>query len=88
LKVTAVILPSLNPIAFCPPAIAPGTPKNDLGINRFMAAFASDHHMVIIDPMSLIDVIPFTNSPTQVALISTFTNRVLASSAPSMNTPG
>jgi len=58
------------------------TEKNDLGINRFMAAFASDHHMVIIDPMSLIDVIPFTNSPTQVALISTFTNRVLASSAP------
>ncbi len=47
-----------------------------------MAAFASEHHMVIIDPISFIDVIPFTNSTTQVALISTHNNRVLASSAP------
>ncbi|MGZ0721051.1 EAL domain-containing protein [Kluyvera cryocrescens] len=58
------------------------TEQNDLGMHRYMAAFASDHHMVIIDPISFIDVIPFTNSPTQVALISTVTNRVLANSAP------
>lgn len=57
------------------------TDQNDLGIRRYMAAFASDHHMVIIDPISFIDVIPFTNSTTQVALISTHNNRVLASSA-------
>ena len=46
------------------------TERNDLGIQRYMAAFASEHHMVIIDPISFIDVIPFTNSTTQVALIS------------------
>ena len=58
------------------------TERNDLGIQRYMAAFASEHHMVIIDPISFIDVIPFTNSTTQIALISTHNNRVLASSAP------
>ena len=58
------------------------TERNDLGIRRYMAAFASEHHMVIIDPVSFIDVIPFSNSKTQVALISTHNNRVLASSAP------
>ena len=58
------------------------TERNDLGIRRYMAAFASDHHMVIIDPVSFIDVIPFSNSKTQVALISTHNSRVLASSAP------
>ncbi|MFP5594219.1 EAL domain-containing protein [Kluyvera sp. 142486] len=58
------------------------TERNDLGIHRYMAAFASDHHMVIIDPVSFIDVIPFSNSKTQVALISTHNSRVLASSAP------
>ncbi|MFV0265017.1 MAG: EAL domain-containing protein [Kluyvera sp.] len=57
------------------------TEYNDLGIRRSMAAFASDRHMVIIDPISFIDVIPFSNSATQVALISTHNNRVLASSA-------
>lgn len=58
------------------------TERNDLGIHRYMAAFASDRHMVIIDPVSFIDVIPFSNSKTQVALISTHNSRVLASSAP------
>lgn len=57
------------------------TQQNDVGIRRYMAAFASDHHMVIIDPMSFIDVIPFTHATTQVALLSTHNNRVLASSA-------
>lgn len=58
------------------------TSQNDLGIHRYMAAFASRNHMVIIDPVSFIDVIPFTNAATQVALISTQSDRVLASSAP------
>lgn len=58
------------------------TELNDLGLHRYMAAFASNHHMVVIDPISFIDVIPFTHATTQVALISTHNNRVFASSAP------
>lgn len=58
------------------------TNQNDLDIHRYMAAFASHDHMVIIDPVSFIDVIPFTNAATQVALISMQSDRVLASSAP------
>lgn len=57
------------------------TEQNDLGIKRYMAAFASEHHMVIIDPISLIDVIPFSNNTTNVALISTSSNRVFSRSA-------
>ncbi|WP_421550702.1 EAL domain-containing protein [Kluyvera intermedia] len=56
------------------------TEQNDLGVKRYMAAFASEHHMVIIDPISFIDVIPFTNNTTQIALISAHNNRVFASS--------
>ena len=58
------------------------TTQNDLGSNRYMVAIASQHHMVILDPISFIDIIPFSQNTLQVALISTPKNHILASSAP------
>ena len=57
------------------------TTQNDLGIQRFMAALGSEHYVVMIDPGSFIDVIPFGSWPIEVAIIGTIKNRVVASSA-------
>jgi sensor c-di-GMP phosphodiesterase-like protein len=40
--------------------------QNDLGIKRFMAALGSEHYVVMIDPGSFIDVIPFGSWPIEV----------------------
>lgn len=58
------------------------TAKNDLGIDHHMVAIASKNHMVIIDPLSFIDVIPSDISNIQSALLGTVRDRVLASSQP------
>ncbi len=43
------------------------TAQNDLGIKRYMAALGSDSYIVMIDPASFIDVIPFGAWPIDVA---------------------
>lgn len=58
------------------------TAQNDLGLDHYMAAIASKHHMVIIDPLSFIDVVPSELSTIQSALIGTQRDRVVASSRP------
>lgn len=57
------------------------TSQNDLGIQRFMAALGSEHYVVMIDPGSFIDVIPFGSWPIEVAIVGTVSNIVVASSA-------
>ena len=58
------------------------TAKNDLGLDHHMIAIASQRHMVILDPLSFIDVIPSETSDIQSALLGTVKSRVLASSQP------
>lgn len=55
------------------------TTQNDLGLNRIMAALGSEHHVVMIDPLSFIDVLTFGASPPKVSLVSMATNRLIAS---------
>lgn len=57
------------------------TKQNDLGIDRFMAALGNQNHVVMIDPESLIDVIPFGALPMDTALIGNDSNIVFAQSA-------
>lgn len=56
------------------------TAQNDLGIKRYMAALGSDNYIVMIDPASFIDVIPFGAWPIDVAIIGRERNTVVASS--------
>lgn len=56
------------------------TAHNDLGIKRYMAALGSDNYIVMIDPASFIDVIPFGAWPIDVAIIGQEHNTVAASS--------
>lgn len=57
------------------------TTQNDLGIKRFMAALGSEHYVVMVDPGSFIDIIPFGSWPIEVTIIGTVRNVVVASSA-------
>ena len=56
------------------------TAQNDIGIKRIMAALGSKHHVVMLDPLSFIDVLTFGASPIKVSLVSMHTNRLIASS--------
>ena len=56
------------------------TTQNDIGLNRIMAALGSEHHVVMIDPLSFIDVLTFGAAPIKVSLVSMTTNRLIASS--------
>ncbi|WJT04161.1 EAL domain-containing protein [Leclercia adecarboxylata] len=56
------------------------TSHNDLNVNRYMAAIGTGHYIVMIDPGSLIDVIPFGSWPIDVALVGIRRNIVFASS--------
>lgn len=56
------------------------TTHNDLGIQRFMVALGSEHYVVMIDPGSFIDVIPFGSWPIDVAITGSASNEVVASS--------
>jgi len=56
------------------------TSQNDIGINRIMVALGSEHHVVMLDPLSFIDVLTFGASPIKASLVSMTTNRLIASS--------
>ena len=56
------------------------TTQNDIGLNRIMAALGNERHVVMIDPLSFIDVLTFGASPIKVSLVSLKTNRLIASS--------
>jgi len=56
------------------------TTQNDVGIKRIMAALGSERHVVMIDPLSFIDVLPFGSSPISVSLIGLKTERIIVSS--------
>ena len=58
------------------------TQSNDLNFSHYMVAMGSGDYLVIMDPMSFIDVVPWGNWPVDVALIGMKHNRVIASSAP------
>lgn len=56
------------------------TAQNDLGIERYMAALGTERYIVMIDPASFIDVIPYGSQQIDVAIIGTTHNIVIASS--------
>jgi len=58
------------------------TNNNDLGIDHYMVAIASEHHMVMIDPASFVDVIPFAPWTINSALVGAKTGKIIANSAP------
>jgi len=58
------------------------TPTNDQGIDHYMIAMSHSDHMVVVDPRSFIDVIPFGPWPIEAALVGLTHDRVITSSAP------
>ncbi len=56
--------------------------QNDIGLSIPMVMVAHGPHMVLIDPSSFIDLIPFSAWPINTAIIGLPRNRVLASSGP------
>lgn len=58
------------------------TRNNDLGLSQYMFAIASQHYVVMTDPMSLIDVLSFGAWPVNVALIGTDSQQVIVSTRP------
>ncbi|MFP2422818.1 EAL domain-containing protein [Pseudescherichia vulneris] len=58
------------------------TDINDLGIHHYMVALASAHHMVMIDPGSFIDVVPFAPWTINTVLIGSRTGSLISNSAP------
>ncbi|MGX5078849.1 EAL domain-containing protein [Enterobacter mori] len=56
------------------------TTQNDLGFNRYMAVLGKGHYLVLIDPASLVDVIPFGEIAIDAALVGSSTHLVFASS--------
>jgi sensor c-di-GMP phosphodiesterase-like protein len=57
------------------------TTQNDLGFNRYMAVLGQGHYLVMIDPASLVDVIPFGEIAIDAALVGSATHRIFASSS-------
>ena len=45
------------------------TEENDLGLKRYMVAIGTQHYVVMIDPASFIDVIPFSSWRINAAII-------------------
>lgn len=56
------------------------TTDNDLGIQRFMAALGSENYVVMVDPATFIDVVPFGSWPIDVAIIGADKSRIVTSS--------
>lgn len=54
------------------------TAQNDLGIHHYMVAIASANHMVMVDPASLVDVIPFDSWTIHAAIMASETGAVIA----------
>lgn len=57
------------------------TAQNDIGVDRYMAALGTHNYIVMMDPASLIDVLPFGSWPIEVALVGLRRNIVFASSS-------
>ena len=57
------------------------TSQNDVGLNRYMAAIGTRNYIVMLDPGSLIDVIPLGAWPIEVALVGLRRNIVFSSSS-------
>ncbi len=58
------------------------TSLNDIGLKRHMAAIGTHNYIVMLDPASFIDVIPFGSWPIDVALVGLRRNIVFSSSSP------
>ncbi|ELW1646468.1 EAL domain-containing protein [Enterobacter oligotrophicus] len=56
------------------------TTQNDLGLNHYMAVLGSANYLVMLDPASLVDVIPFGAITIDAALIGDANHIVFASS--------
>ncbi len=56
------------------------TSHNDLGITRYMVAMGTAHYVVMIDPASFIDVIPYSSWQIDAAIIGNAHNTVITSS--------
>ncbi|BBS36078.1 EAL domain-containing protein [Enterobacter sp. LM3] len=56
------------------------SPQNDLGFNHYMAIVGRGHYLVMIDPDSLVDVLPFSTTHIDAALIGDARNLIFASS--------
>ena len=56
------------------------TSHNDLGIIRYMVAMGTAHYVVMIDPASFIDVIPYSSWQIDAAIIGNAHNVVITSS--------
>lgn len=90
LKPLCSSLEQLSHAASLPPAIrttpdgyrAWMTAQSDLGLERYMAAIGQQNYLVMIDPASMIDVIPYGSWPINVALVGTLHNVIFASSSP------
>lgn len=57
------------------------TVQNDVGLYRYMAAIGTRNYIVMLDPASLIDVIPNSSWPIEVALVGLKRNKVFSSSS-------
>lgn len=56
------------------------TSHNDLGITRYMVAMGTAHYIVMIDPASFIDVIPYSSWQIDAAIIGNVHNIIITSS--------
>ena len=56
------------------------TSQNDLGIHRYMAVLGKGHYLVMVDPASLVDVVPFGEISMDAALVGSETHRIFARS--------
>lgn len=57
------------------------TTQNDLGFSRYMAVLGRGHYLVLVDPASLVDVIPFGEIATDAALVGSKSHLIFASSS-------
>lgn len=58
------------------------TSVNDLGLKHKMTAMGSEHHVVMIDPVSFIDVIPLGQEEIHTLLFGTQRDQIIISSQP------
>ncbi|WP_426445507.1 EAL domain-containing protein [Siccibacter colletis] len=57
------------------------TSRTDLDMSYEMVAIGLDRYAVIIDPLTFIDVVPFSSNPINLALIGTASNHIIASTS-------
>jgi sensor c-di-GMP phosphodiesterase-like protein len=57
------------------------TSHNDLGLSQYMVAIGTEHHIIMTDPQSFIDVLSSGSWPINVALIGINSKRVITSNS-------